>query len=160
VGHKGLSRLLGVPALVMLAMTMSAGPGYAAGDQGTTIILTDPLPTANPCPQDPEAVTLTGTMRMTVFFDPLTFDTYIRDNSSDLRGVGTVTGSPYVVNQTDYFNFDTNPSGTTVSDTVDHLDVISHGIAVSFKFHVTIHTTINSNSVPTASVYEFHSTCT
>jgi len=52
------------------------------------------------------------------------------------------------------------PSGTTVADVVDHLNVISEGVAPSFKFHVTVHTTINAQGVPTTSVSNTRSTCT
>jgi hypothetical protein len=130
-----------------------AGPAYTAGDQGTTIVLTDPLFTVNGC--NGELITLTGTMRMTVFVglvNGVPVDIYIHDNSSDLKGVGLITGSPYVVNQTDYFNLDTQASGTTVVDTVDHLNVISQGVAPSWHFDVTLHATVNSQGVPTASV--------
>jgi hypothetical protein len=141
-------------------MLAQAFPAYAAGDQGTTIVLTDPMPTTNPCV--PEPVTLTGTMRVTIFVGMANgaFELYMHDNSSDLRGIGDFTGSPYVVNQTDYFNLDTQPSGATVLDTVDHLSVISQGVAPSFKLHITMHLTVNSQGVPTASVSDTRSTCT
>jgi hypothetical protein len=105
---------------------------------------------------------LTGTMRVTVAVGVANGapDFYIQQISSDLKGVGLITGSPYVVNQTDYFNLDTQPSGSAVVDTVDHLNVISKGIAASFKFHVTLHLTVNSQGVPTASVSDTRSTCT
>jgi hypothetical protein len=141
-------------------MLAQAFPANAAGDQGTTIVLTDPLFTSNAC--NLELITLTGTMRMTVFvgFANGAPDIYIHDNSSDLKGIGAVTGSPYVVNQTDYFNLDTQPSSTTVADTVDHLNVISQGVAPSWHLHVNLHATVNSQGVPTASVSNTRSTCT
>jgi len=164
VSPKGLSRLYGALTLVLLGLTMSASPAVAAQDQAMTIVLTDPFFTANPCTTIPDPVTLTGTMRMTFTVVGLAAngmpDTYLKEVGSDLKGVGDVTLSPYVVTQTDTFNQDTMPSGTTVIDTIVHENVISHGIAPDFRLHVTIHLTVNSQNTPTASVSDIRPTCT
>ena len=36
-------------------------------------------------------------MRLTIYFNFLTPDIYIHDNTSDAKGVGAITMSPYVV---------------------------------------------------------------
>lgn len=85
-------------------------------------------------------------MRLTIYFNFLTPDIYIHDNTSDAKGVGAITMSPYVVNQTDYLNLDTQPSGTTVTQTADHLNVMSQGTAPSYKLHMVLHATINAQA--------------
>jgi hypothetical protein len=161
MGCKGLLRLLGVPILLAGAMLAQAFPVYA----DNTINMTMPYSFTyfNPCPAILDVVPVSGFQHI-VLHSTTTTNGAIRFNELDNAPALTGTGSPsmdsYVVDQLDKFFIDMEPSGTTVTDILEHIHVISKGPSPNFMHTLQIHLTINSQGVPTATVNDLDDSCT
>jgi hypothetical protein len=76
-----------------------------------------------------------------------------------LQGVGSPSGNHYVVNETVTGTTETTANGTSVFNSVAHLNVISQGSADNLKVRTEIHATFNSNGELTSSRFDFTVEC-
>ena len=161
MSHRGLIRLLAVPALLAgltLGQTVS---GYAANLVNMDMPLVM-VPLTNICNGD--AFTVSGTLHL-VMHETTTpgggFHTDSMDNTSNLKSDAPAfgSGSDYNVSATDTLVLNLNTSGIVEDSATDHLIMISHGPAPNFMTHITFHMTLHPDGTITGFVDKFSTSC-
>lgn len=155
--HRNLSRMLALPVLLgclVLGQTLNA---FADVIFNLDVPFSGPV--ANPCVPEPVTINQPAFMHMvfhaTITNNTLHFDT--SDNTFNISGVGTVTGTNYTVSQTITDSLNIGPGADVTS--IDDFHVISHGTPPNFTMHVTVHVAINANGVPTANIDKTTTSC-
>jgi len=155
--HRSLERMLALPVLLgclVLGQTLNA---FADVIFNLDVPFSGPV--ANPCVPEPVTINQPAFMHMvfhaTTTNNTLHFDT--SDNTFNISGVGTVTGTNYTVSQTitDVLNIGAGADITSIDD----FHVISHGTPPNFTMHVTVHIAINANGTPTANIDKTTTSC-
>jgi hypothetical protein len=158
-------RILRLSLFFVLSMTLTlAGlvPASAANPQATVIQTNTEVPidffSMNTCTG--ETVTISGTSH--VLFHATGTPS---GNSNEKLEINfalqgdSASGTHYVVNETVSTTTASHANGSTVFNSVSHLNVISQGSTDNLKVKLEWHVTVNSNGEVTASRFDFTIEC-
>jgi hypothetical protein len=136
-------------------------PPAKAGNVYNITINIPAMITDNPCAGG-EPVALTGALHLT---ESVTTDSrggfhLVQTlNTQGLSGQGLVSGKKYTSSQIQEDNFYTQPPFPVVVTNIHHITLQSQTGLANFLFALDLHTTINANGVPTATVDNFRCEC-